>query len=228
MGLSVDIKKKLNGFTLSASWQMEDEIAVLFGHSGAGKTLTLRAIAGLMRPDEGMITARGRTLFERNGRLKVNLPPQERHLGYVFQDLALFPHMTARANIAFGQDRRGLDGRQRQGREEVDRMLKMFHIADVAGKYPAEISGGQKQRVALARALIGRPGVLLLDEPFSALDARLRHEMGRLLVEVQRGFGIPVVLVTHDHQEACAVADMLIVYSDGKAVRTGSPQEIIP
>ncbi len=221
MGLFVDIKKRLNGFSLDVQWRMDNEIAVVFGHSGAGKSLTLKAIAGLMRPDEGAIVARGRTLFERNGRLRVDLPPQKRHMGYVFQDLALFPHMTVRENIAFGL--KAKHGRQSG---ETERMLKLFHIEGLAGRYPREISGGQKQRVALARALIGRPGVLLLDEPFSALDRGLRDEMGRLLVDVRREFGIPVVLVTHDAGEARAVADRLIVYSGGRVVQTGSPEEV--
>ncbi len=223
MGLSVDIRKKLNGFSLHAKWRMEDEIAVLFGHSGAGKTLTLKAIAGLMRPDEGSIVVHGRTLFEAGGPLEVDVPPQHRHMGYVFQDLALFPHMTVRANIAFGLPGRG----EGQGPHAIDKMLRTFHLEDLADKRPGEISGGQKQRVALARALIRRPGALLLDEPFSALDSGLRAEMGRLLLEIRREFGVPVVLVTHDIREARAVADKLIVYSGGMVVQTGSPREVM-
>ena len=225
MGLTVDIRKKLNGFSLDVKWRMEDEIAVLFGHSGAGKTLTLRAIAGLMRPDEGAIVAQGRTLFESSGGRRspeVDLPPQRRRLGFVFQDLALFPHMTVRANIAFG-----LKGGRGQEACAIDRMLEVFHVGGLWQRYPREISGGQKQRVALARALIGRPDVLLLDEPFSALDRGLRDEMVRMLLAVRREFGIPIVLVTHDIKEACEVADRLIVYSGGRVAQTGSPWEVL-
>ena len=224
MGLSVDIKKKLNGFSLHAKWRMGDEIAVLFGHSGAGKTVTLKAIAGLMRPDEGFISAGGKTLFEAflAGGPRVDLPPQRRHMGYVFQDLALFPHMTVRANIAFG-----LGGDKSKSVDAVEEMLHIFHLENLAGKRPGVISGGEKQRVALARALIRRPEVLLLDEPFSALDSGLRAEMGRLLLEIKRDFNVPAVLVTHDIREAQAVADRLIVYSGGRVVQTGSPREVL-
>ena len=222
MGLSVDIKKRLNGFTLHAKWHMENEIAVLFGHSGAGKTLTLKAIAGLMRPDEGSIVAGDKTLFEASGTLKIDVPPQRRHMGYVFQDLALFPHMTVRANIAFG-----LGGGKNNRTDAVEEMLHIFHLENLAGKHPREISGGERQRVALARGLVRRPEVLLLDEPFSALDSGLRAEMGRLLLDIRRDFNVPAVLVTHDIREARAVADKLIVYLDGRVVQTGSPREVM-
>ena len=222
MGLSVDIKKRLNGFSLHAEWRMENEIAVLFGHSGAGKTLTLKAIAGLMRPDEGSIVAGGKTLFEAGGANRVDIPPQRRHMGYVFQDLALFPHMTVRANVAFG-----LGGGNGHGPDAIDKMLRTFHLEDLAGKHPRQLSGGEKQRVALARALVRKPGTLLMDEPFSALDSGLRAEMGRLLLEIKREFGVPVVLVTHDIREAQAVADKLIVYSRGRVIQAGSPGEVM-
>ena len=154
---------------------MTNELAVLFGYSGAGKSLTLQLIAGLLKPDAGRITANGDVLFDSQKR--INVPPQRRSLGYVFQDLALFPHMTVRQNIAYGAT--GLPRGARQ--ERVGEMLEVFHLEDLADKPPAEISGGQKQRVALARALIRRPQALLLDEPFSALDNPLRREMRQFL-----------------------------------------------
>jgi len=181
MGLSVDIKKTVKGFTLDARWEIGNELAVLFGYSGAGKTMTLRMLAGLMTPDSGTVHMNGSVLFENTAAAVVNLPPQARSFGYVFQDLALFPHMTVRENILYGAH--GLSREERASR--CRDMLKRFMIAGLEEKYPAEISGGQKQRVALARALIRRPSALLLDEPFSALDAPLRAEMQAFLKEIQ-------------------------------------------
>ncbi len=226
MSLSVNIKKRLKGFSLDVSWSMGNELAVLFGRSGAGKSLTLKSMAGLMRPDEGSIVSGGRVLLDIPS--GVDLPPQKRRFGYVFQDLALFPHMTVRGNIEYGLNGKagGGPGKDRAA-EKVKGMLDAFGLGKLGDKNPDEISGGQRQRVALARALVGRPQALLLDEPFSALDAPLRAEMGRLLVEIRREFDIPVVLVTHDLQEACELAGRLIVYQGGKAVQSGPPEEVV-
>jgi molybdate transport system ATP-binding protein len=153
----------------------------------------------------------------------INKPPQRRNLGYVFQDLALFPHMTVRQNIAYGAA--GLPRAQR--RERVAEMLPIFHLEGLAEKFPAEISGGQKQRVALARSLIRRPQALLLDEPFSALDNPLRREMRQFLKQLHADFQIPVVLVTHDLVEAATLADILLIYHAGRVIQGGNPHEII-
>ncbi len=221
MSISVNIKKRLNGFSLDAKWSIENEFAVLFGRSGAGKSLTLKAIAGLMKPDEGNIASCGAVLFD--GSSGVDLPPQNRRFGYVFQDLALFPHMTVRGNIEYG-----LTGKDAAGpAERVENILDVFGLGRLGNKRPDEISGGQKQRVALARALVGRPRALLLDEPFSALDAPLRAEMGRILMEIRREFNIPVVLVTHDLAEACGLAGRLIIYYGGRVIQSGPPEEVI-
>ena len=220
MGLSVRILKRVEGFTLDVEWRIDNELAVLFGHSGSGKSMTLQCIAGLMKPDEGLIRANGDLFFDHA--LKVNVPPEKRSFGYVFQDRVLFPHMTVRGNITYGC--KGLPKSDIQGK--VAEMIKLFHLRGLEDRFPSEISGGQKQRVALARALIGRPDALLLDEPFSALDHPIRVEMIRLLKEVREEFDLPVVLVTHDVLEACTLADKVIVYSGGKIVRTGSPSEI--
>ena len=221
MGLSVQVSKRVNGFRLEVDWQIGNELAVLFGYSGAGKSLTLQLIAGLLKPDAGRIAANGEVLFD--SQKHVNVPPQRRNLGYVFQDLALFPHMTVRQNIAFGVT--GLSRWERQQR--VGEMLRIFHLEGLADKPPVEISGGQKQRVALARALIRRPQALLLDEPFSALDNPLRREMRQFLKQVYAEFHIPVILVTHDLLEAATLADTLLIYDKGKIIQRGSPQEII-
>ena len=218
--LSVNIRKKLDKFSLDVSWEMGHQLLVLFGPSGSGKTITLQMIAGLMTPDEGMISSGEKTFFDSGSR--VHLSPQKRSLGYVFQDRALFPHMTVRQNIGYGVV--GINGTRQQ--EMVASMIRTFHLEDVEHKYPSEISGGQKQRVTLARALIGRPQVLLLDEPFSALDNNLRIEMRQLLKGIRRDFDVPIVLVTHDLLEAYTIADKVILYSAGRVVQTGSPQEL--
>jgi molybdate transport system ATP-binding protein len=221
MGLSVAIVKQVNGFKLEVAWEIDNELAVLFGYSGAGKSLTLQLIAGLMNPEAGRIAVNGRVLFD--SQQQITVPPQRRSLGYVFQDLALFPHMTVRQNIAYGAT--GLNRLERHQR--VEEMLQVFHLEGLADKPPAEISGGQKQRVALARALIRRPQALLLDEPFSALDNPLRREMRQVLQGIHAEFGIPVVLVTHDLLEAATLADRLFIYHGGNIIQSGSPQEIL-
>jgi molybdate transport system ATP-binding protein len=220
MGLSIDITKRVNGFFLDTRWEIGNELAVLFGYSGAGKSLTLQLIAGLMKPDSGIIASKGKIYFDHdNG---IDVPPQHRSFGYVFQDLALFPHMTVKENILYGA--KGVA--QEEKMERLAAMVESFRLNTLENKLPSEISGGQKQRVAFARALIRRPDVLLLDEPFSALDNPLRVEMRAFLVQVRRDFDIPVVMVTHDVFEAYTMPDTLIVCVDGRAVQKGSPAEV--
>jgi molybdate transport system ATP-binding protein len=221
MGLSVNLKKKVNGFSLDVAWEINNELAVLFGYSGAGKSITLQMIAGLLIPDDGFVRIGSTTMFDSAKR--INVPSQKRRLGYVFQDLALFPHMTALDNILYGSNSMGKSERREKARE----MIGAFHLEGLEEKYPAELSGGQKQRVAFARALIRRPDVLLLDEPFSALDNPIRIEMRRFLRDIKNRFDVPIVLVTHDITEAFTVADAVIVYSNGKVVQMGTPQNIL-
>jgi len=220
MGLSITLKKKVNGFSLDVAWEIGNELAVLFGYSGAGKSLTLQLIAGLMKPDSGVITANGKAYFD-SGQ-DINIPPQHRSFGYVFQDLALFPHMTVKHNILYGAKGVAKDVRM----ERFSGMIESFRLHGLENKLPAEISGGQKQRVAFARALVRRPDVLLLDEPFSALDNPLRVEMRAFLLQVRKDFDIPVVLVTHDVVEAYTMPDTLIVYANGRVVQKGTPPEV--
>ena len=196
MGLSVCVNKQLKGFSLNVSWAIGDELAVLFGFSGSGKSLTLQLIAGLMKPDSGVITTNGKACFDSTK--NIDIPPQHRSFGYVFQDLALFPHMTVKDNILYGAKGVAKD----EGMARLFGMIGSFRLNDLENTFPAEISGGQKQRVAFARAMIRRPGVLLLDEPFSALDNPLRVEMRAFLLQIRKDFDIPVVLVTHDVVEA--------------------------
>jgi molybdate transport system ATP-binding protein len=221
MGLSVKLLKKVKGFTLDVEWEIGNELAVLFGGSGSGKSMTLQLIAGLMEPDEGFIRSNGSIFFDKTS--GINISPQHRSLGYVFQDRVLFPHMTVKENIAYGlKEEFGSEKRV----QKVKEMIRLFHLQGLEEMVPSEISGGQKQRVALARALIGRPKALLLDEPFSALDNTLRLEMRRLLEEIRAEFEIAVVLVTHDTFEAYSMGDSMIVYSSGRVEQVGRPDDV--
>lgn len=218
--LAVRAKKALGHFNLDVSWEMDREILVLFGPSGSGKSITLQIIAGLVSPDEGYVASEERIFYD--GSTGLNVPPQKRSVGFVFQDRVLFPHMTVRQNIAYGLPNADKSTRN----ERVSRLVDRFRLNDVEHRLPDQISGGQKQRVTLARALIGKPKLLLLDEPFSALDNVLRSEMHRLLLDVRREFDVPIVLVTHDVLEAYALADRVVLYSQGRIAHIGSPQEI--
>jgi len=220
-GLEVALRAHLPGFDLDVSWEIGAELAVLFGPSGAGKSLTLRMIAGLAQPEAGRVVARKGLLLDTSR--GVCLPPQRRSIGYVFQNLALFPHMTVLENVLYGGH--GLEREERATRAES--LIHRFGLADLQRRRPGEISGGQQQRVAFARALLRRPSVLLLDEPFSALDAPLRRDLGELLRDVQRELLLPTVLVTHDAEEAKALADTVILYATGRIVRQGTPKEVL-
>lgn len=218
--LTVRVRKAFGHFSLDVSWDMEREILVLFGPSGSGKSVTLQVIAGLLTPDEGYVASEERVFNDSSA--GIELPPQQRSVGYVFQDRVLFPHMTVRQNIAYGLPNVDRPTKARL----VSQLVNRFYLRDVQHKHPSQISGGQKQRVTLARALIGMPKLLLLDEPFSALDNALRSEMHRLLLDIRRDFDVPIVLVTHDLLEAYALADRVVLYSQGRVAHVGDPQDI--
>lgn len=192
------------------------ETLVLLGPSGCGKTTTLRVIAGLEAPDAG------RVLF--NDEDVTHLPIEKRHVGMVFQSYALFPNMTVSDNIAYGLVVRKLPSAER--RQRVQEMLEMMHIAPLAERQIHQLSGGQKQRVALARAIATRPRVLLLDEPLTALDARLRETLRTDINELLRRLGITAVYVTHDQAEAMALGDRIAVMDRGTIAQIGTPQDI--
>jgi len=193
-------------------------LTAILGASGAGKTTLLRVVAGFEPADEGTVTLGGMTVDSKRERV----PPERRHIGYVPQDGALFPHMTVHANVAFALPRDG-SGRQRG---VVGEMLDLVGLADLGGRYPHELSGGQQQRVAIARALASRPRLVLLDEPFAALDASLRSTVRADVLGALRATGTTGVLVTHDQDEALSVADYIAVLRDGTVTQAGTPAEV--
>jgi molybdate transport system ATP-binding protein len=222
--LSVTAHKRFGDFTLDASWTSDQPIVALVGPSGSGKTLTLQCLAGLITPESGRIAAAGRTLFDSSER--INLRPQERRVGYVFQGYALFPHMTVAQNIAYGLPRRSA---AREG-GAIDRsasIIERMGLGALTSRFPADLSGGQQQRVALARALATDPDVLLLDEPLSALDAPLRRELSAELSQTLREWGKLAVLVTHDLPEAYQIADMVVLYEQGGTTGAVSKNDLL-
>lgn len=219
-GLEVSLQAAVPGFALDVSWRIGDEFAVLFGYSGSGKSTTLQMIAGLARPATGRIVCDGEVLLDTEAR--INVPARRRPFGYVTQTCTLFPHMTVRRNIAYALG--GVPATERD--ERVSTMLDALQLRPLADKRPGALSGGQRQRAQLARALVRRPAMLLLDEPFSALDAPIRAEMRDVVREAHARFGVPVVLVTHDLYEAYTMADRMIVYVEGRVVRSASPCEL--
>ena len=215
MSVCVDIKKTLSSgdrrFSLGVSFSSRADYTVLTGPSGSGKSLTLRCIAGISTPDEGKIEVAGRVLFDTGGR--VDVPARRRAVGYLFQDYALFPHLSVADNVGFGL--RGITRKlSGEDRDRVSGILEVFGLAELAASLPRDISGGQKQRVALARALVKKPSALLLDEPFSALDHHLRDAMRAELREVQARFGIPVILVLHDPADIRAFTGTVVKYNE--------------
>jgi molybdate transport system ATP-binding protein len=209
------------GFALDLEFRAAAGITVLFGPSGSGKTLTLDSIAGFVRPDEGRILLEDDILFD--GATGVHLPPQARNCGYVFQNYALFPHMTLRENLVFAAERRPRLERHRR----VNEMIERFRLGDAAGRRPHELSGGQKQRCSIARALIGAPKLLLLDEPAQGLDAPLRAEFYDVLRQVRSDFKTPVLLVSHDLDECFELGEQMLILRGGRIVQSGTPAGIL-
>jgi molybdate transport system ATP-binding protein len=196
---------------------------VLHGPSGAGKTQTLRLIAGISQPDAGRVVVAGRVLYDAAS--GVALPAQARRLGYVFQDYALFPHLTVRHNIAFALRSGWLNPRGRARQPAAERWIEAFHLQAVADHYPHQISGGQRQRTALARALVHEPSALLLDEPFAALDLGLRRQLRAELCELQAQLRIPTLLITHDDDDARALGDQVVQVRAGRVVEGAAAPE---
>ncbi len=210
MTLEFEARMQLGEFSYDARFEAGNEIVVLFGHSGAGKSLTLQLIAGLRRPAGGRIAIGGTPVFD--AARGVDRPPQERRIGYVVQDLALFPHMTVAENVAFGMRGAGRDQR-------LGNLLDLMRLREFRDRKPRSLSGGQQQRVALARALARETNLLLLDEPFSALDESLRVELRRELIRLRSELDLSVIFVTHDLREAHLVADRLAVFDAGRLLQ---------
>ncbi len=208
MELTVNLQKKLRHFTLDVNLTIKDEILALLGASGCGKSMTLKCIAGIERPDSGRIVLNGRTLYDSSK--GINLPPQERHVGYLFQQYALFPNMTVADNIRFVAV-----GTKAEKEQAVLENLHRFHLDELADAWPRELSGGQQQRAAFARMLASRPQLLLLDEPFSALDSYLKWQLELELSELLKSFGGAALLVSHDRGEAFRLAERIAVMQNG-------------
>lgn len=221
MLIQVDVEKRMasrgRSFGLKSAFSSNEESVVLFGPSGSGKTLTLQSIAGLVAPDSGKIVLNGRVLFDSvNG---VNVLPRNRRISYVFQDYALFPHLTVLENVGFGLKKSWQWRLSRKDRDQVMEYLATFEISHLAHSFPSDISGGQKQRVALARALIRKPDLLLLDEPFAALDTLLRVRLRKELARIQSSLGVPIIMVSHDPEDIRAFAKTLVTYETGQVCK---------
>ena len=221
MSLFVDIEKKLGNFYLKVFFEAEKETLALLGASGCGKSMTLKCIAGIEKPDRGRIVLDGVPLFD--SYKKINLSVQERKTGLVFQNYALFPNMTVMQNVAAGA-RREKNGVKRQ--KMVRDFIESFGLMSQADKYPSELSGGQQQRTALARALVSDPNILLLDEPFSALDSHLRFQLEREVRQVIQSYGKTVFLVSHDRDEVYRMSDKVAVMQDGRIETLGTKHEV--
>lgn len=219
MRIRLDIEKHLRAdkreFHLDLQLQSDAEVTVLFGPSGSGKTLSLLSIAGLLKPERGLIEINGRMLFDSQRR--IDLPTRLRRIGLVFQDYALFPHLSVAENIAYAR-RAGWFPHRRGAVSLIGDLLDAFALGEFAGSYPQQLSGGQRQRVALARALAAQPELLLLDEPFAALDAPLRARMRIELAAIRARFDIPMIVITHDPDDIAALGGKVIRMDAGRNI----------
>ena len=219
MSVSFRLIKQLNYFTLDVEYSMENELLVIEGSSGAGKTTILNCLAGIMKPDDGNITVDGRVLFSHTD--KVNIAAEKRNIGYLFQSYALFPNMTVRQNVLYGLKNKK-EYRKKASRKEMleyaDYMMETLGISHLANKNSSAISGGEKQRTALARAMVTKPSLLLLDEPFSALDENTKSRIYEEFNEFKETLKIPTILITHNHRETELFADKNIPLKEGSII----------
>lgn len=221
MSIYVDIEKNLGSFQLKVKFEAADETLALLGASGCGKSLTLKCIAGIEKPDRGKIVVDGVTLFDSEKR--INLTPQNRRTGLMFQNYALFPNMTVLQNIRAGANR---ESDQKKREEAVAAVLDSFGLAQLSHHYPHQLSGGQQQRAALARILVSNPRILLLDEPFSALDSHLRFRLEQEVRQVIRRFGKTVLLVSHDRDEVFRMSDSIAIMDSGTIQAMGTKASV--
>lgn len=219
MSLSVEINKAFPGFTLETAFTVEQQTLGLLGGSGSGKSMTLKCIAGVVTPDEGHIELNGRVLFD--SKSKINLPPQKRNVGYLFQHYALFPNMTVEENIRCGMRRT-----ERKNRKLISEIIERLYLNGLEKRYPHQLSGGQQQRTALARILVSKPSVIMLDEPFSALDTYLRGEMEREVLGLLRDFDGAALVVSHNRDEIYHLCDRIAVYNNGRTDVIGDKKQV--
>jgi len=233
MALFVDIEKKLASFDLRMKFEMQDEVLALLGGSGSGKSMTLKCIAGIEKPDKGRIILDGRVLFD--SEKHINLKPQDRGVGYLFQQYALFPNMTVYQNIVCdikgamkraGAENSGRSISKTEKEKMIGDIIDLVHLNGLEEKKPKQISGGEQQRVALARILVNQPDALLLDEPFSALDASLRKNLVRETYNLMKDYGKSVIFVTHDQKEAFRLSESVALIEQGEIIRMGKKEDI--
>lgn len=221
MKLFVDVSKDYGSFRLDVCFEHEQGILGLLGASGSGKSLTLKLISGILTPDRGKIILGDRVLYD--SEKKINLPPQKRRVGYLFQNYALFPHMTVEKNILCGLHR---EKNKERRKEKLQKTAEVLQIEHFLKKYPAQLSGGQQQRVALARILVSEPELLLLDEPFSALDSYLREQLQIQIFEILKYFDKEVILVSHSRDEVYHLCGKVALIDRGKVLETGNTKQI--
>ncbi|WP_405328976.1 sulfate/molybdate ABC transporter ATP-binding protein [Leeuwenhoekiella sp. LLG6367-2.1] len=220
--IQIDLNKRLQAaegeMLLKLKIDIEKgEFVTLYGASGVGKTSTLRIISGLLNPDVGKIIVNDEVWFDQSK--KINLSPQKRKVGYVFQDYALFPHMTVLENLKFAQIKK-------DGTKAITSLIELMELGQLQNRNPETLSGGQKQRVALARALVQQPEILLLDEPLAALDTTIRYKLQEYLKQIHSEFKLTTILISHDVSEIVKLADRVICLEDGKIINQGTPEHV--
>ena len=221
MIVTVDVQRTLGPFHLNVTFAAPAGITALFGPSGSGKTLTLRCITGLLTPDGGRVALGQRVLYDHSA--GVDLATRDRHIGYVFQHYALFPHLSAAANIGYGLHE--LSPADRSAR--VKELLEMVGLTGFADRHPQQLSGGQQQRVALARALAPGPDLILLDEPFAAIDSFVRDHLREQLRAIHARTEVPMILVTHDVDDVRRLADTVVLYGHGTVLEVGATSDVL-
>ena len=213
--INLNLFKKMHNFNLNLSFSIDKEVLVIQGPSGSGKTTLLDCICGIKSPDEGEIYLNHKTIFSTCE--DINMEIRKRNIGYVFQNYALFPHMTVRDNILFG-----VKCKNKENSQYIDHIIKVFKIEHILNRYPNQISGGEKQRTALARALATKPDLLLLDEPFSALDYNTKNAVYDEFLQLKKLWNIDIILVTHNVEEAKLLGDKIISICDGRLTETSN------
>lgn len=219
MSVYVDIKKRMDNFSLDIKFHSDSRRIGILGASGCGKSMTLKSIAGIEKPDEGKITVEGKVFYDHGN--KINLKPQKRNVGYLFQNYALFPTMNVEKNIAAG-----LHGNKTDKQIKVREMIKKFRLEGLEKRLPRQLSGGQQQRVALARIMAYEPDVILLDEPFSALDMFLKDQLQRELLDLLKDYTGTVIMVSHNRDEIYRFSEELLIINQGKIAAAGKTEEL--